>query len=102
MLKIAFVNQNLKNYIKIWKKYFICYTIDIYFTKQERDKIFMKKNKQENQEKTAKIKSKNEPIEKINQNENISNLTIKDIEMLWIMQEAIENKSLFDFFADIN
>ena len=39
---------------------------------------------------------------KINQNENISNLTIKDIEMLWIMQEAIENKSLFDFFADIN
>lgn len=41
-------------------------------------------------------------LKKINQNENISNLTIKDIEMLWIMQEAIENKSLFDFFADIN
>ena len=28
-------------------------------------------------------------LKKINQNENISNLTIKDIEMLWIMQEAI-------------
>ena len=41
-------------------------------------------------------------LKKINQNENISNLIIKDIEMLWIMQEAIENKSLFDFFADIN
>ena len=41
-------------------------------------------------------------LKKINQNENISNLTIKDIEMLWIMLEAIENKSLFDFFADIN
>ena len=41
-------------------------------------------------------------LKKINQNENISNLTIKDIEMLWIMQEAIENKSLFDVFADIN
>lgn len=41
-------------------------------------------------------------LKKINQNENISNLTIKDIEILWIMQEAIENKSLFDFFADIN
>ena len=41
-------------------------------------------------------------LKKINQNENISTLTIKDIEMLWIMQEAIENKSLFDFFADIN
>ena len=41
-------------------------------------------------------------LKKINQNEDILNLTIKDIEMLWIMQEAIENKSLFDFFADIN
>ena len=41
-------------------------------------------------------------LKKINQNENISNLTIKDIEMLWIMQEAIENKGLWDFFADIN
>ena len=41
-------------------------------------------------------------LKKINQNENISNLTIKDIEMLWIMQEAIENKSLWDFFVDIN
>lgn len=41
-------------------------------------------------------------LKKINQNEDILNLTIKDVEMLWIMQEAIENKSLFDFFADIN
>ena len=30
-------------------------------------------------------------LKKINQNENISNLTIKDVEMIWIMQEAIEN-----------
>ena len=87
MLKIVFVNQNLKNYIKMWKKYFICYTIDIYFTKQERnEKIFMKKNKQENQEKTAKQKSKKDPIEKINQNENkIENNTNKSIfhQYLW-------------------
>lgn len=41
-------------------------------------------------------------LKKINQNENISNLTIKDVEMIWIMQEAIENKSLWDFFVDIN
>ena len=41
-------------------------------------------------------------LKKINQNEDILNLTIKDVEMIWIMQEAIENKSLFDFFADIN
>ena len=41
-------------------------------------------------------------LKKINQNENISNLTIKDVEMIWIMQEAIENKGLWDFFVDIN
>ena len=41
-------------------------------------------------------------LKKINQNEDILNLTIKDVEMIWIVQEAIENKSLFDFFADIN
>ena len=41
-------------------------------------------------------------LKKINQNENISNLTIKDVEMIWIMQEEIENKGLWDFFVDIN
>ena len=41
-------------------------------------------------------------LKKINQNENISNLTIKDVEMIWIIQEAIENKGLWDFFVDIN
>ena len=41
-------------------------------------------------------------LKKINQNEDILNLTIKDIEMIWIMQEAIENKGLWDFFVDIN
>ena len=39
---------------------------------------------------------------KINQNEDILNLTIKDVEMIWIIQEAIENKGLWDFFVDIN
>ena len=41
-------------------------------------------------------------LKKINQNEDILNLTIKDVEMIWIIQEAIENKGLWDFFADIN
>lgn len=39
-------------------------------------------------------------LKKINQNENIANITLKDIEILWLMQEAIENKSLFDFFTN--
>lgn len=41
-------------------------------------------------------------LKKINQNEDIANLTIKDIEILWLMQEAIEKKTLLDFFADNN
>lgn len=41
-------------------------------------------------------------LKKINQNEDILNLTIKDVEMIWIVQEAIENKGLWDFFIDIN
>jgi hypothetical protein len=40
-------------------------------------------------------------LKKINQNENIPNLTIKDIEILWLMQEAIEQKKLLEFFTDI-
>ena len=39
-------------------------------------------------------------LKKINQNEDIANLTIKDIEILWLMQEAIEKKALLEFFAD--
>lgn len=41
-------------------------------------------------------------LKKINQNENLSNLTIKDVEILWLMQEAIENKTLLNFFTDTN
>ena len=39
-------------------------------------------------------------LKKINQNENIANLTIKDVEILWLMQEAIEKKTLLEFFTD--
>lgn len=41
-------------------------------------------------------------LKRINQNENIANLTIKDIEILWLIQEAIEKKTLLDFFTKIN
>lgn len=39
-------------------------------------------------------------LKKINEIENIENLTIKDIEIIWEMQEAIEKKSLLDFFTN--
>lgn len=39
-------------------------------------------------------------LKKINELENTSKLNIKDIEIIWLMQEAIENKKLLDFFTD--
>ena len=41
-------------------------------------------------------------LKKINQNDNIPKLTLKDIETIWSMQEAIEAKGLWDFFIDMN
>lgn len=39
-------------------------------------------------------------LKKINQNEDIDNLNIKDIEIIWLIQEAIEKKELLNFFTD--
>ena len=39
-------------------------------------------------------------LKKINATENIQNLTLKDIEIIWLMQEAIEKKSLLEFFTN--
>ena len=39
-------------------------------------------------------------LKKINKIEEIENLTIKDIEVIWQMQDAIESKTLLGFFTD--
>lgn len=39
-------------------------------------------------------------LKKINETEEIENLTIKDIEIIWLMQDAIEKKTLLDFFTN--
>ena len=39
-------------------------------------------------------------LKKINESENIQNLTIKDIEIIWLMQEAIDKKKLLEFFTN--
>ena len=39
-------------------------------------------------------------LKKINEIDNIKNLTLKDIEIIWLMQEAIEKKSLLEFFTN--
>lgn len=39
-------------------------------------------------------------LKKINETEEIENLTIKDIEIIWLIQEAVEKKSLLEFFTN--
>lgn len=40
-------------------------------------------------------------LKKLKQAENKISITIADIELIWLMQEAIENKKLLEFFTDI-
>lgn len=39
-------------------------------------------------------------LKKLRQAEDKINMTIADIELIWLMQEAIENKKLLEFFTD--
>ena len=39
-------------------------------------------------------------LKKINDIQELEKLTIKDIEIIWLMQEAIEKKMLLDFFTN--
>lgn len=39
-------------------------------------------------------------LKKINEMQEIENITIKDIETIWLMQDAIEKKSLLEFFTN--
>ena len=40
-------------------------------------------------------------LRKINENENIPNLTINDVEIIWQMQDAIKGKELLEYLTDI-
>jgi len=39
-------------------------------------------------------------LKKIKLIDDKQTLTIKDIEIIWLIQDAIENKKIFEFFAD--
>ena len=39
-------------------------------------------------------------LRKINENENIPNLTINDVEIIWKMQDAIKGKELLEYLTD--
>jgi hypothetical protein len=40
-------------------------------------------------------------LRKINEDENIPNLTINDVEIIWQMQDAIKGKELLEYLTDI-
>lgn len=40
-------------------------------------------------------------LRKINEDENIPNLTINDVEIIWQMQDAIKGKVLLEYLTDI-
>lgn len=39
-------------------------------------------------------------LKKIKQVDDTQTITIKDIEIIWLIQEAIENKKIFEFLTD--
>lgn len=39
-------------------------------------------------------------LKKINETEGIQNITLKDIQIIWLMQDAIETKTLLKFFTN--
>lgn len=41
-------------------------------------------------------------LKKINQIEGVGKLTMRDIEIIWQIQEAIEKKELLNFFTETN
>lgn len=41
-------------------------------------------------------------LKKINQIEGVGKLTMRDIEIIWQVQEAIEKKELLNFFTETN
>lgn len=69
------------------------------YTSNQKNKVIQKLKSINIANEKDIINMKVSDLKKINQNENIANITMKDIEILWLMQEAIENKNLLDFFT---
>lgn len=71
------------------------------FTAKQRNKLLRKlKNIDVVTEKDI-LNIKVADLKRLREAENTEKFTMKDIEILWIMQEAIEKKSLLEFFTNI-
>ena len=71
------------------------------FTANQRNKLLKKLKSIEIITEKDILNLKVVDLKKLKEIENIENFTMKDIEILWIMQEAIEKKSLLEFFTDV-
>lgn len=71
------------------------------FTAKKRDKLLRKLKRIDVITEKDILNLKVADLKKIKEIENAEDFTMKDIEILWIMQEAIEKKSLLEFFTDM-
>ena len=70
------------------------------YTSNEKNKLIEKLEKINITNKKAVLNLKVSDLKKINKAEDIPNITLKDIQIIWLMQEAIETKNLFKFFTN--
>lgn len=69
------------------------------FTATQKNKLLkkLKKIKIVNEKDILNLK-----VSELKKIKEIENINMNDIEIIWLIQEAIEKKSLFDFFVDEN
>lgn len=70
------------------------------YTSNEKNKLIEKLKKINITNEKDVLNLKVSELKKINQAEDIPNITLKDIQIIWLMQDAIETKSLLSFFTN--
>lgn len=70
------------------------------YTSNEKNKLIEKLEKINITNEKDVLNLKVSDLKKINKAEDIQNITLKDIQIIWLMQEAIETKNLFKFFTN--
>ena len=70
------------------------------YTSDEKNKLIEELEKINITNEKDVLNLKVSDLKKINKAEDIPNITLKDIQIIWLMQEAIETKNLFKFFTN--
>ncbi len=72
----------------------------IKYTTNKKNKVFKKLKKINITTEKDILNLKVSELKKIKQLEENQNISISDLEIIWLMQEAIENKSLLEFLMN--